>query len=360
MLQRTDKMVAFPPVQIGEPVMPCYAQFLPVVRVRMIGATGLLAADRGGTSDPYVKVRVGGGGGVLQTTKVVPKTLSPVWDQTFDFRVQRAPFTLHLALFDHDRIGKHDPLGEVTVDLIADFQLGAAGSTSGKRSLRLSTQGLVEVEVTALTPLAMPPEPPLSPGGGDTTYLPTRHDAADVELMVIQGVGLRAADPDGLSDPYVTVRTVNFSMSKATESVDPRVVTKIKSSVQMKTLNPYWVFRALVTLRTTGDMVELIVKDQDRVRDDTLGCVKLTAPEIIANARQTQQVLKYPLTRLTSITGRLEFAAEPEGYLMVGFRAVSNLQCHLPTAPTVPGIFLNVVAGKAGLKKKDKKAGKKH
>ena len=44
--------------------------------------SGLAAMDRGGVSDPYVKVRIGS---QRQRTTVRKKTISPVWDEAFDF-----------------------------------------------------------------------------------------------------------------------------------------------------------------------------------------------------------------------------------------------------------------------------------
>ena len=52
-------------------------------------ATGLAAMDRGGTSDPYVVIKVGKN--KVKTT-VRAKTLSPVWDEKFSFSTPRPTF----------------------------------------------------------------------------------------------------------------------------------------------------------------------------------------------------------------------------------------------------------------------------
>ena len=49
-------------------------------------ASGLAPMDRAGTSDPYVTMKVGEQ--KLQRTTTKKKTLDPVWDETFSFRVE--------------------------------------------------------------------------------------------------------------------------------------------------------------------------------------------------------------------------------------------------------------------------------
>lgn len=47
------------------------------VVISLIGARGLKAMDRGGTSDPYARIRVGKN--VVGKTKHIKKTLEPQW-----------------------------------------------------------------------------------------------------------------------------------------------------------------------------------------------------------------------------------------------------------------------------------------
>ena len=52
----------------------------------VLRAIGLQAMDRGGTSDPYVKVKVGINR--AQHTRCIPKTVNPIWDEHFAFPLQ--------------------------------------------------------------------------------------------------------------------------------------------------------------------------------------------------------------------------------------------------------------------------------
>lgn len=75
--------------------------------VSILQAADLLAMDSGGTSDPYVKIFFAGEKKFKFKTKVHPKTLAPVFDETFVFK--SIPFgdimakTLMIQCFDFDR-----------------------------------------------------------------------------------------------------------------------------------------------------------------------------------------------------------------------------------------------------------------
>eukprot|EP00756_Hemistasia_phaeocysticola_P047895 Hpha_TRINITY_DN22351_c0_g1::TRINITY_DN22351_c0_g1_i1::g.177861::m.177861 len=95
-------------------------------------ARNLMAADRNGLSDPYVEIRaaplrVAPGGGTDSNdhpvcTTVRRATLNPVWGESFEFLidVERADaegVSFNLTLWDWDRVGDNDYMGEVNVVL---------------------------------------------------------------------------------------------------------------------------------------------------------------------------------------------------------------------------------------------------
>ena len=85
--------------------------------VGLQSATDLLAADRNGLSDPYCKLSWLGQKG---RSKVVYKSLAPTWDESFAFTGvlhELLSCPLRLRVYDYDRLGRDDPLGEARVEL---------------------------------------------------------------------------------------------------------------------------------------------------------------------------------------------------------------------------------------------------
>lgn len=78
------------------------------------------ATDSNGLSDPYVKVYNEHSGKLLYTTKVHKKTLSPVWEETFDIKIHCGLHVL-FKVYDKDMISD-DYIGEYKQYLTADAQ----------------------------------------------------------------------------------------------------------------------------------------------------------------------------------------------------------------------------------------------
>lgn len=102
--------------------------------VHIVEATNLLSADLGGSSDPFCtllvdilvlphlihcigKIQVGQ---VAHKTHVVKRTLNPKWDEKFVFYCL-TPEKVIFRVFDEDRFGKPDPLGDAEVDSASYF-----------------------------------------------------------------------------------------------------------------------------------------------------------------------------------------------------------------------------------------------
>ena len=124
-----------------------------VLRIDVLKASGLMAADLSGFSDPYVVVTCGG---KRLKTKIIEQTLEPVWEQALEFKGQLEDFLrtgVRLQVFDWDELGMHDVLGECTVKLLPE--LLAHTTPSGRDySKRLSTEGRLVFSITWV------PEPP--------------------------------------------------------------------------------------------------------------------------------------------------------------------------------------------------------
>ena len=61
-----------------------------VVTVSVISCSNLLAADSNGFSDPYIKLKMGANGNERKT-RVIAKTLDPIFAQTFQLKLRRLP-----------------------------------------------------------------------------------------------------------------------------------------------------------------------------------------------------------------------------------------------------------------------------
>jgi len=86
------------------------------LKVKVIEGKDLIAADSGGTSDPYVTVRIQGVDG-KHKTHVIKKTLNPVWNEEFELKLRDSIETLEFHVWDHDLFGRNDPLGTALISL---------------------------------------------------------------------------------------------------------------------------------------------------------------------------------------------------------------------------------------------------
>ncbi|CAG9127581.1 unnamed protein product [Plutella xylostella] len=94
-----------------------------LLRLKVVGAYSLAKKDIFGASDPYVRVELQTveGDVTIETflTKTKKKTLNPVWNQEFIFRVKPAEHKLLIQVFDENRLTRDDFLGMAEVPLAA-------------------------------------------------------------------------------------------------------------------------------------------------------------------------------------------------------------------------------------------------
>jgi len=92
-------------------------QFEGVVTLRIIEAKNLVAADKSGTSDPYVVATYDK---QRQKTPVQYRTLSPEWpaeEATFKFYLRKKEGSIKLCVYDHDEYSKDDELGDIALSI---------------------------------------------------------------------------------------------------------------------------------------------------------------------------------------------------------------------------------------------------
>ena len=131
------------------------------LKVTIKHANGLMAADSNGLSDPYVAVHAGG---ITKKSKVIPKTLDPTWNVTWELQGKLEVFLsepMHIEIFDKDPFISDkslklydDPLGDVRIpldDIIARGGLREMteplGVPEGAQEEMKEGQGTVSFEV---------------------------------------------------------------------------------------------------------------------------------------------------------------------------------------------------------------------
>lgn len=86
------------------------------LRIRLICGTNLVAMDKTGTSDPYVKFKLGSNR-LLYKSKTVHRNLNPTWDETFVVAIEDPFQPIHMKVFDYDWGLQDDFMGCGQLDL---------------------------------------------------------------------------------------------------------------------------------------------------------------------------------------------------------------------------------------------------
>ncbi|CAJ0963186.1 unnamed protein product, partial [Mesorhabditis belari] len=182
--------------------------------VTVIQAEDLPGMDMSGTSDPYVKLYLLPEKKKKVETKVHRKTLNPVFNETFIFKVafnEITSKTLVFAIYDFDRFSKHDQIGQVLLPL-------------GKIDLG---QVIEEWKDIAPPPDDKEAEKALGDICFSLRYVPT---AGKLTVVILEAKNLKKMDVGGLSDPYVKVEIRE----------NGKRVKKKKTTIKRKTLNAYY------------------------------------------------------------------------------------------------------------------------
>jgi hypothetical protein len=119
-----------------------------VITMKIISCTELIAADAGGTSDPFAVITFRD-----QTKKTSTrfKTLNPQFDEIFEFQTHSTAVQelFKIELFDYDLVGNNDPLGHCFYR-VGDLQMNKTISVSLPLRLRESANPLGEVQLEML------------------------------------------------------------------------------------------------------------------------------------------------------------------------------------------------------------------
>ncbi|TNN19982.1 Synaptotagmin-1 [Schistosoma japonicum] len=239
--------------------------------VGVIQATDLPGMDLSGTSDPYVKVFLLPEKKKKYETKVHRKTLNPVFNETFVFKVPYAEVggkTLVFNVYDFDRFSKHDQIGQIQVPL---------GSVDLARVIE---------EWRDLSP---PDDDEKENRLGDICfslrYVPT---AGKLTINILEAKNLKKMDVGGLSDPYV----------KLSLMLGGKRIKKKKTTIKKCTLNPY--YNESFAFEVPFEQIQkvtliVVVVDYDRIgTSEAIGRVVLGCNETGAGLRHWSDMLANP------------------------------------------------------------------
>jgi len=232
-------------------------------------AEELIAMDMGGTSDPYVKVFLLPDKKKKFETKVHRKTLNPVFNEAFTFKVPYADAmgkTLVFSIYDFDRFSKHDQIGEVKLPLCM-VDLAQTIEEWGEITSLEGDDGKLGDICFSLR------------------YVPT---AGKLTIVILEAKNLKKMDVGGLSDPYVKIALMQGG----------KRLKKKKTSIKKCTLNPY--YNESFTFEVPFEQIQKVqviitVTDYDRIgTSDPIGKVVLGCSSEGTELRHWSDMLASP------------------------------------------------------------------
>ncbi|XP_033633799.1 multiple C2 and transmembrane domain-containing protein 1-like isoform X2 [Asterias rubens] len=228
----------------------------------------LAIRDRSGTSDPYVKFRIGGK--TAYKSHIIYKNLNPKWDEKFTMAIEDINKPLEIFVVDRDRgFISDDPMGSVRLDLMS-----LEPETLNEKKLELKESGSVEFlghifvdflispikrvedkEMIRATTLSKRRK---SENISGTRKVKSQLWNSIITITLLEGKNLIPMDDNGLSDPYVKFKINN---------------EKYKSKTEKGTLNPKWMEQFDLRLfEDQSNVLEISVWDKDvGSRDDIMG-----------------------------------------------------------------------------------------
>lgn len=199
------------------------------IYVTVVEGKDLMVKDKFGKSHPYVKLQYGK---ALQRTKSAPHASNPIWSQKFEFDEMGDGEYLKIKCYSGDTFTDEN-VGGARVNLeglldgsMRDVWVPLEKVNSGELRLQIEAVTIDDFDGSRCTN-----------GGSGNGW---------IELVLIEGRDLVAADIRGTSDPYVRIQYGNL---------------KRRTKVMYKTLHPQW--HQTFEFPDDGSLLLLHVKDHN-------------------------------------------------------------------------------------------------
>ncbi|XP_031557758.1 uncharacterized protein LOC116294313 isoform X2 [Actinia tenebrosa] len=225
-------------------------------------------------SDPYVKAyllpdKTKGG---KRKTKVKKNTLNPEFDEILSFKTsfdEMLTRSLWLCVWNHDRFGHNDFLGEVLLPMASYDESGFSWEDPSPQWYPLRERrpehSLMEYSGELVIALMYVPQERIKPKKGKK-----KKEGGELHVQIKEGHNLKAKDANGFSDPFCKIYLLPDKSRK----------TKRKTQTIKKNVNPKWNISFVYEHLTLEDLMdrslEVTVWDWDRgTSNDFLGGLRL-------------------------------------------------------------------------------------
>lgn len=117
------------------------SSFVYVIKLELLAAKNLVAANLNGTSDPYAIITCSS---QKRFSSMVQGSRNPMWGEIFDFYAEELPAEIKVAIYDWDIIWKSTMLGSMTLNIQVEGETDAVwymlDSTCGQVCLQTMTK----------------------------------------------------------------------------------------------------------------------------------------------------------------------------------------------------------------------------
>ena len=292
-----------------------------VLSVLLVSGKDLVAKDYNGSSDPYVTLQIGREARAKHevcTSKVVNRSLAPSFNQLFRLHVSADDIEheeLVVRVWDQDRMGFDSLIGLFAVPL---------SSISGSDGLASADAPAPDAAWFTLYEMAADSADPQAAAAAgrvagqlkaalEIAIVGQEHVAA-VEALGVEVVGarnLKAMDRNGSSDPYLTLQ------------LGENTLTRVKTKVVSKNLNPLWKRRFELLLPSHEDALVLHVQVWDHDvfgADDLIGQMTLPVAALRGHGEASSAAGEFKASTAPSWHTITDRAGATTGEVMLGFR----------------------------------------